>query len=118
MLAKIPKKYHKLITDMNLVKGNINFTNEIIDGIAQGDGPNETLTDLISTLNEMQPKMHGMIGSIDNDEVLSVCLIVNDDLQKTFERYHEIMKKRKPKAFIPGESLKSTCLSPTHIYNA
>lgn len=27
----LPEKFKKLISDMNLVKGNINFTNEIID---------------------------------------------------------------------------------------
>ena len=27
----IPEKFTKLVDDMNLVKGNINFTNEIID---------------------------------------------------------------------------------------
>lgn len=103
---------------MNLVKGNINFTNEIIDGISPGEGVNDMLQDLISTLNDMQPKMHGMISSIDDDQVLSICLLINDDLQKTFERYHDVTKKRKPKPFVPGESLKNTFLSPTHIYNA
>ena len=27
----VPARYTKLVADMNLVKGNINFTNEIID---------------------------------------------------------------------------------------
>ena len=29
--GSIPSKFTKLVDDMNLVKGNINFTNEIID---------------------------------------------------------------------------------------
>ncbi len=29
--AEVPQKFKKLVTDMNLVKGNINFTNEMID---------------------------------------------------------------------------------------
>jgi hypothetical protein len=29
--SALPGKYAKLVNDMNLVKGNINFTNEIID---------------------------------------------------------------------------------------
>lgn len=75
---------------MNLVKGNINFTNEIIDSIRPGEKTNETLNDLIKTLTDMEPKMHGMIGSIDDEHVMSVCLLINDDLQKTFKRYHEL----------------------------
>jgi hypothetical protein len=35
---------------MNLVKGNINLTNEIIDSIVPGEKNNETLTDLFNTL--------------------------------------------------------------------
>lgn len=46
----MPKKYKKLIADMNLVKGNINFTNEIIDSTKPGDKSNETLNDLFKTL--------------------------------------------------------------------
>jgi hypothetical protein len=45
-LDKVPKKYHKLIGDMNLVKGNINLTNEIIDSLPPGERDNETLNDL------------------------------------------------------------------------
>lgn len=48
--GKVPPKYQKLIGDMNLVKGNINFTNEIIDGTRPGDKSNETLNDLFKTL--------------------------------------------------------------------
>jgi|DEB19_MinimDraft_2_1074335.scaffolds.fasta_scaffold46725_1 hypothetical protein len=61
-LDSIPKKYHKLIGDMNLVKGNINLTNEIIDSIAPGEKNNETLTDLFNTLTQMEPKLFSLIG--------------------------------------------------------
>ena len=47
---------------------------------------------------------------------MSMCLIVNDDLHKTFERYRAINKGRKPEKFVPGESTQSTLLSPSHIY--
>lgn len=47
---------------MNLVKGNINLTNEIIDSIAPGDTNNETLTDLFNTLQKMEPKLFSLIG--------------------------------------------------------
>lgn len=46
---------------MNLVKGNINLTNEIIDSVAPGE-KNETLTDLINTLTSMETKLFTLIG--------------------------------------------------------
>ena len=47
---------------------------------------------------------------------MSMCLIVNDDLHKTFERYRAIKKGRKPEKFEPGESKTQTLLTPSHIY--
>jgi len=57
-----------------------------------------------------------MIGQIDDDGVMNMCLIVNDDLHKTFERYRAIKEGRKPEPFVPGESKASTMLNPGHIY--
>jgi GAT domain len=68
-----------LIGDMNLVKGNINLTNEIIDSVQPGEN-NETLNDLFNTLTSMEPKLFNLIGQIENEEVMQVCLLVNDDL--------------------------------------
>jgi len=62
-----------------LVKGNINLTNEIIDSVSPGE-KNETLTDLFNTLTAMEPKLFSLIGQVENEEVMSVCLLVNDDL--------------------------------------
>jgi hypothetical protein len=64
---------------MNLVKGNINLTNEIIDSVQPGEN-NETLNDLFNTLTSMEPKLFNLIGQIENEEVMQVCLLVNDDL--------------------------------------
>jgi hypothetical protein len=100
---------------MNLVKGNINLTNEIIDSMKTGE-KNETLTDLFNTLTSMEPKLFTLIGQIENEEVMTVCLLVNDDLQKTFTRYRAIKEGRRVEPFIPGESIKNTVLTPTHIY--
>ena len=65
---------------MNLVKGNVNFTNEIIDGVKPGDKGNETLNDLFKTLTQMEPKLFGLIEQIENEDVMTACLLVNDDL--------------------------------------
>lgn len=100
---------------MNLVKGNINLTNEIIDGLQPGE-KSETLIDLVNTLTSMEPKLMNLIGQIENEDAMTVCLLVNDDLQTTFKRYNKIKEGRKPEAFVPGESLKNTYLNPTHVY--
>lgn len=102
---------------MNLVKGNINFTNEIIDQATPGER-SETLNDLFRTLTQLEPKLINMIAQIDDERVMSMCLIVNDDLHKTFERYRAIKKGRKPEKFVPGESTQETMLTPSHIYSS
>lgn len=76
----MPKKYVKLIQDMNLVKGNINFVNEMIDSTKPGDRSNETLNELFKTLTDMEPKLFGLIGQVENEDVMNLCLLVNDDL--------------------------------------
>jgi len=57
-----------------------------------------------------------MISKLDNEAVLNVCLLVNDDLQKTFSRYNNLRDGKKVEPFVPGESIKNTVLNPTHIY--
>ena len=74
---------------MNLVKGNINLTNMIIDtskpsDLTKDDTP---LNDLIKTLKEMEPKLFQLVATLEDEEMLKVCLLVNDDLHKTFGRY-------------------------------
>ncbi|MFS8160540.1 MAG: hypothetical protein ACMG6E_10125 [Candidatus Roizmanbacteria bacterium] len=56
---KVNSKYQKLLGDMNLVKGNINLTNQIIDTskpveLEKEDNP---INDLIKTLKDMEPKL-------------------------------------------------------------
>lgn len=117
MNANISAKYGKLINDMNLVKGNINFTNEMIDTTKPEDlKTDHTLKDLVKTLTDMEPKLYELISTIENEEVMKVCLLVNDDLHKTFARYQKLMAGKQPGAFVPGESKQNTVLNPTHIY--
>jgi hypothetical protein len=104
---------------MNLVKGNINFTNEMLDGMQPGPDckNNETVNDLVKTLTDMEPKLFTLIAKVESEDVMNVCLLVNDDLQKTFKRWHDLQAGIKPDEFVPGESTKKTLLTPTHIYN-
>ena len=112
------EKYEKLLTDMNLVKGNINLTNEMMDvslprDLASEDNP---VNDLMKTLREMEPKLIQLVSNMDDDVMLNVCLLVNDDLHKTFARYDKLKKGKQPEKFVPGESKTLTPLNPAHIY--
>ena len=71
---------------MNLLKGNINFTNEIIDNCkGRADAKsNETLIDLLKALKEMEPKLFELIQSTEDEDIMAICLLVNEDMQKTF----------------------------------
>jgi hypothetical protein len=48
---------------MNLLKGNINFTNEIIDTLKNKKElkENDMLVDLLKALKEMEPKLFELI---------------------------------------------------------
>lgn len=64
--VKVQSKYQKLLQDMNLVKGNINLTNQIIDTSKPSDleKDDNSLTDLINTLKEMEPKLFNLVATL------------------------------------------------------
>ena len=64
--VKVQTKYQKLLQDMNLVKGNINLTNQIIDTSKPADleKDDNSLTDLINTLKEMEPKLFNLVATL------------------------------------------------------
>jgi hypothetical protein len=103
---------------MNLVKGNINLTNEIIDTSKPSDLSKEDdpINDLVRTLKDMEPKLFELVATLEDEEMMKVCLLVNDDLHKTFARYEKLKRGKKPEAFIPGESQQNTAVNPTHVY--
>jgi hypothetical protein len=59
----LPPKYQKIVQEMNLLKGNINFTNELLDGIRtkQELKDNDTVLDLLKALKEMENKLFELI---------------------------------------------------------
>lgn len=103
---------------MNLVKGNINLTNMMLDTARPADLASEDspINDLVVTLKEMEPKLFTLLSSLENEEMMKVCLLVNDDLHKTFQRHDRLKKGKKPEAFVPGESTQKTALNPTTVY--
>ena len=42
------------------------------------------INDLVITLKEMEPKLFELVSTLENEEMMKVCILVNDDLQKTF----------------------------------
>jgi hypothetical protein len=91
---------------MNLVKGNINLTNMMIDTAKPLDLESEDnpINDLVKALRDMEAKLFELIATLENEEMMKVCLLVNDDLHKTFQRFEKLKKGKKPEAFIPGEA--------------
>lgn len=62
-VKNLAPKYQKVVSEMNLLKGNINFTNEIMDTCTcKADvRDNETLIDLLKALKEMEPQLFELI---------------------------------------------------------
>jgi hypothetical protein len=57
---------------MNLVKGNINLTNMMLDtakpaDLTQEDNP---INDLVLALKEMEPKLFNLVASLENEEMM------------------------------------------------
>jgi hypothetical protein len=114
-------KFRKIVQEMNLLKGNINFTNECLDEIKSIEAlkNNDTVTDLVKALKDMEPKLFDLIQSCEDEDIMAICLLVNEDMQKTFARYKAIKKGQKPLSFTPGEYIeigKIQYLEQTHIY--
>jgi uncharacterized protein (DUF486 family) len=53
----------------------------------------------------MEPKLFNLVATLENEEMMKVCLLVNDDLHKTFARYEKLKQRKKPDVFVPGEAL-------------
>lgn len=89
---ELSPKYKKIVKEMNLLKGNINFTNEVLDNLntPQEYEQNETISDLLDDLKAMEKKVFEWIENTQNEDVLGLCLLVNEDLQKTFDRQKSI----------------------------
>ena len=103
---------------MNLVKGNINLTNMMIDTAkpAELGSQDNPVNDLVIALKDMEPKLFQLLSTLENEEMMKVCLLVNDDLHKTFARYDKLKKGKKPDVFVPGEQAEQTSLTPTTVY--
>ena len=121
MSTKIPSKFKKVCDDLNLIKGNINLTNEMID--ASKPGPevveNDLIKELVKTLKGMEENLIKLISSVEHEVVMNMTLLINDDLHKTLARYKKAAKGSKPEPFVPAESTpQGSMINPTHVYEA
>jgi hypothetical protein len=109
---------------MNSLKGSINLANEIIDNMKNTDDlrseEGQTLFDILKALKEMQGKLEELITSTENEDVLNICLAVNDDMLKTFDRFRALRNGGRPEPFIPIESTNHSLvmLEPSYIYGS
>jgi len=94
----------KLKKDLELVRQNVNLTNEMIDAhdIREDVRKNDVLTDLMQTLKAMEHKLRDFIEKQTEEETLNFLLQLNDDINLTFERYKDIRKGQKPRPYIPA----------------
>ena len=63
--------------------------NEMLDNCNNKKDLEENI-DLIKTLKEQEPKIVAKIGTIEDEDITNLLLLVNEDLQKTFQRFKQI----------------------------
>ncbi|CDW82850.1 tom1-like protein 2 isoform 2 [Stylonychia lemnae] len=117
-IIEIPKKYQKLLEDMNELKGNINLANMVMDN-NKPDKDDTLMHDLIRQLQQVGPKLLDLITtfqSSESDEILKVIILVVDDLHFTCMRYEQFQTGQALEIFIPGESYLNTLINPQIIY--
>ena len=81
------EKYQKIIENLNILKGNINMANEMLDEITTREAlrDNEIVIEMMKSFKESSPQLLKLIEeNIDMPDIMNCCLIVNEDLQKTF----------------------------------
>ena len=109
-----------MLENLNVLKGNINLANTMIDTTSQKELASEVeehpLIDIIAALNKTEGRLYELTETMDNEEMLKVCIIVNEDLHKTFLRFQNLVKGKPSGVFQPGESFFNTVLTPSLVY--
>lgn len=81
------------------------MTNEMLDNCKsrQDLQENQIVIDLLKTLKQMESKLHEKIGTTEDEDITACLMLVNDDMQKTFQRFKQIKNGQKLDNFVPGE---------------
>ena len=85
-------KHRKLRKDLEVVVNNVILGNEMIDAVQPGDdvSQDEALKDVIGSIRTMETKLMDLIGKVKNEDMMNFCLLLNDDVQKTIQRYERV----------------------------
>ncbi len=99
--SNYPKKYQIFVGEIRTLLENIKLTNEMIDGANWNQHElDENVRLVVSNLMDLSGSLVMAIqNSIDHDQLMELCLGINDDIQSTFSRYEQFKKKQKPKSF-------------------
>ena len=99
----LDKKHKKLKKDLEVVIENIVLTNEMIDAHDPDDEveDNDALVSIVQVVRSFENKIMELIEKIKHDEVMSMALQTNDDLQKTLKRYKRVEHGRVPEKWNP-----------------
>mmetsp|Transcript_13937 Transcript_13937/g.23704 ORF Transcript_13937/g.23704 Transcript_13937/m.23704 type:complete len:92 (-) Transcript_13937:1938-2213(-) len=77
----------------------------------------ETLFDLMKALDEGHKKFESVMANIEDDDVINLCILVNEDVLSTKERFRDLKLNKRPKPFIPAESKTPVkFLEPSYVY--
>ncbi len=98
----LDKKHQKVKEDLMVVLNNVILANEMIDATEEGDDidGNEAITDVMNSIKSMEQKLQELIIiKIKNEDLMNMCLLLNDDVQKTIQRHKKARRGRDPGTF-------------------
>ena len=73
------------------------MTNEMLDNIKNREElrTNDIVIEMMKSLKSAEPKLRELIEeNLDEEDVMNVCLVVNEDLQVTFTRFRAIKENK------------------------
>ena len=73
------------------------MTNEMLDNCKNREElrTNDIVIEMMKSLKSAEPKLRELIEeNLDEEDVMNVCLVVNEDLQVTFTRFRAIKENK------------------------
>lgn len=92
-----PEQVAKLLSELDLVRRNIDLMNEIMVENEPGKESKEDaqlLEELNKSVHSMQVRVSDLIGRVADEIVLEALLMMNDELNSVFVRYERFIKNR------------------------
>ncbi|KAL5473071.1 hypothetical protein EMCRGX_G027512 [Ephydatia muelleri] len=92
-----PEQVAKLLSELDVVRRNIDLMNEIMVENEPGKESREDaqlLEELNKSVHSMQVRVSDLIGRVADEIILEALLMMNDDLNSVFVRYERFVKNR------------------------